>query len=459
MSFMKFKILILALTCSVVGIAQEKKLWTLEECVRYAEEHNLTIQQAELDLESVKLDKSDAIGNFIPSLNAQASASSSTGYSIDPTTNSFVNQKFFNVTPSISSSLILFDGLRNFYQLNRAKLNAMAVQYQSDDIRDDIRLSVANAYLQILSNRETLNVLNAQYRATQQDLERTNELVENGVLPKGDLLEIQATAANQEQQIVAAENSVLIARISLAQLLQISDYENFDVVDEGYAIPDDAVLEITPREIYEKALTFRNDIKASEANVDLAEKDLQIAKGARYPTISAFFQYNTRYSDNARYPSTIDPNTQQIIPGAEISFKDQLWLQDGFAYGAQINIPILNGFSVNNNIKRSQIDVERAKLQFTQEKLNLETDINQAYVDVKGSYKSYEAAGKTVEARRLSYDYAKERYNVGLMNSFDFSQAQARLDDAEATLIQTKYDFIFRLKVLKFYYGIPLEEW
>ena len=156
---MKFKILILALTCSVVGIAQEKKLWTLEECVRYAEEHNLTIQQAELDLESVKLDKSDAIGNFIPSLNAQASASSSTGYSIDPTTNSFVNQKFFNVTPSISSSLTLFDGLRNFYQLNRAKLNAMAVQYQSDDIRDDIRLSVANAYLQILSNRETLNVL------------------------------------------------------------------------------------------------------------------------------------------------------------------------------------------------------------------------------------------------------------------------------------------------------------
>ena len=114
---------------------------------------------------------------------------------------------------------------------------------------------------------------------------------------------------------------------------------------------------------------------------------------------------------------------------------------------------------MNNNIKRSQIDVERAKLQFTQEKLNLETDINQAYVDVKGSYKSYEAAGKTVEARRLSYDYAKERYNVGLMNSFDFSQAQARLDDAEATLIQTKYDFIFRLKVLKFYYGIPLEEW
>ena len=128
---MKFKIVIVAALAMAIGHAQEKKLWTLEECVRYAEEHNLTIQQAELDLENAKIDRLDALGNFIPSLNAQASASSSTGYSIDPTTNGFVNQKFFNVTPSISSSLTLFDGLRNFHQLNRAKLYALSIQYQS----------------------------------------------------------------------------------------------------------------------------------------------------------------------------------------------------------------------------------------------------------------------------------------------------------------------------------------
>lgn len=456
---MKFKILVVATLAMAFSHAQDKKLWTLEECVRYAEEHNLTIQQAELDLENAKIDKSDAIGNFIPSLNAQASASSSTGYSIDPTTNSFVNQKFFNVTPSISSSLTLFDGLRNFHQLNRAKLYALSVQYQSEDIKDDIRLAVASAYLQILSNRETLNVFKAQYRSTQQDLERTNELVENGVLPRGDLLEIQATAATQEQQIVAAENSVLISRISLAQLLQITDYENFDVIDQGYMIPDDSVMDVSLHEIYEKATTVMNTIKVAQAKVDVAEKDLDIAKGARYPTLSAFFQYNTRYSDNATYPGFQDPNTGQYIPGREIDFVDQLWLQDGISYGAQINIPILNGFSVSNSIKRNKILVERAKLQLEQDKLQLETDVSQAYVDVQGSFKSYEAAGKTVEARRTAYQYAQERYNVGLMNSFDYSQAQARLDDAEATLIQTKYDFIFRLKLLQFYYGIPLEQW
>lgn len=456
---MKFKIVLVATLAMAFSHAQDKKLWTLEECVRYAEEHNLTIQQAELDMENAAIDKSDAIGNFIPSLNAQASASSSTGYSIDPTTNSFVNQKFFNVTPSISSSLTLFDGLRNFHQLNRAKLYALSVQYQSEDIKDDIRLAVANAYLQILSNRETLNVFKAQYRSTQQDLERTNELVENGVLPKGDLLEIQATAANQEQQIVAAENSVLIARISLAQLLQITDYQNFDVVDQGYMIPDDSILEIPLQEIYQKATTVMNSIKLSQSKVEVAEKDLDIAKGARYPTLSAFFQYNTRYSDNAVYPGFEDPNTGQYIPGREIDFIDQLWLQDGFSYGVQINIPILNGFNVRNTIKRNKISVARAKLQLQQDRLQLETDVSQAYVDVQGSFKSYQAADKTVEARRTAYQYAQERYNVGLMNSFDYSQAQARLDDAEATLIQTKYDYIFRLKLLQFYYGIPLEQW
>ncbi|QLE01474.1 TolC family protein [Galbibacter sp. BG1] len=449
---MKFKILVIAIFAGVSVFAQEteeKKVWTLEECVRYAEENNLTIQQVELDLENAKIDKSDAIGSFIPDLNASLRASGNSGLTIDPTTNNFTNTNIFTASGDVTSTLTLFDGLRNFHRLNRAKLNAIATQYQADDIRDDIRLAVANAYLQILSNRETLKVLKAQYRATQQDLDRTVELVDNGVLPKGDLLEIQATAANQEQQIVNAENNILISRISLAQLLQISDYENFDVVDEGYVIPDDAVLSVSSDEIFQKALTFRNDIKASNANVELAQKDLEIAKGARYPSLDAFINYNTRYSDQNRDP----------ITGDLIGFKDQLWIYDGISYGAQISIPVLNGFNVKNNIKRNQINVERAKLQLKQDKLDLETDVNQAYVDVKGSFKSYEAAGKTVEARRLAYDYAKERYNVGLMNSFDFSQAQARLDDAEATLVRTKYDFIFRLKVLKFYYGIPLEEW
>ncbi len=425
--------------------AQVKK-WTLEECVYYAVDNNLTIAQFELDLQNATIDKSDALGAFIPDLNGSANVSNSTGLVLDPTTNTLATSTILSASGNLTSQLTLFDGLRNLHRLNRAKLNALSNQYRLDDLKDDIRLSVANGYLQILSNKESLKVFKAQYAVTEQDLKRTQELVASGVVPRGDQLEIEATAATQEQQIVNAENMLVISKISLAQLLQLTDYENFDIADEEFDVPSAEILDNSPKTIFDKAITFRNDIKFSESNVDLAIKDLQIAKGARYPTIGAFFNYNTRYSDQ-----NFDPFTGQLI-----SFRDQLYLNDGIAYGAQINIPIFNGFSVKNTIKRSQISVERAKLQLELDKQLLETDVNQAYVDARGSFKSYEAAEKTLEARRLAYEYSKERFDVGLMNSFDFSQAQARVDNAAAEAIRTKYDYIFRLKVLEFFFGIPI---
>ena len=356
----------------------------------------------------------------------------------------------FTATGGATSSIVLFDGLRNFRRINRAKMNALANQYRLDDLKDDIRLNVANAYLQILSNKEALLVFGAQYAATKQDLERTKELVDAGVVPQGDLLEVEATAANLEQQIVETENLVLISKINLAQLLQITDYENFDIADADYEVPPSDILNKSAKEIFAEALTFRNDIKFSKSNIDLALEDLKISKGARYPTLGAFFNYNTRYSDQPRFN-----NITGVLES--VSFGDQLWQNDGISYGAQLNIPIFNGFSVRNDIKRSQINVKRAELQLEQDKLALETNINQAYVDVKGFSKAYYAAQKTAEARQLSFEYAQERFDVGLMNAFEFSQAQSRVNEAEATVVRTKYDYIFRIKVLEFYFGVPME--
>lgn len=443
---MKRKLTALLLVFSVAMVTAQQKKWTLEECVIYVVDNNLTIEQYELDLESATIDRSDAVGAMLPNLNASMTASGNTGLVLDRTTNGFVTGNIFSASGGLTSSMTLFDGLRNIHRLNRAKLNAIANQYRLDDLKDDIRILVANSYLQVISNKESLKVSKAQYAVTEQDLERTKQLVESGVLPKGDQLEIEATAANQEQQIVNAENLVLISRISLAQLMQITDYDNFDIADEGFEIPPSDILNYSPKVIFDKALTFRNEIKLSQSNVDLALKDLDIAKGAKYPTLGAFFNYNTRFSDQ----------TRDQVTGEKIGFKNQLWINDGISYGAQLNIPIFNGYSVKNNIKRSQISVEKARLQLKQDKLYLETDINQAYVDVKSFSKAYEAAQKTLEARRLAYNYSKERYDVGLMNAFDFSQAQSLVDNAEAVLIRTKYDYIFRLKVLEFYFGLPI---
>ncbi|MEM9000666.1 MAG: TolC family protein [Bacteroidota bacterium] len=451
----------LVLLCAIFSAGAQMKKWTLEECVTYAVENNISIEQFELDLENAKIDRLDAIGAFLPDFNGSTSVSESTGLVLDPQTNLRVPGTILSVSPSLSTNVVLFDGLQNIQRLNRAKLNAIANQYRLDDLKDDIRLNVANAYLQVLSNKESLKVFRAQYAVTEQDLKRTKELVESGVSPRGDLLEIEATAANQEQQIVNGESSVLISIINLAQLLQITDYENFDIAEESYDIPISDILKNSPKVIFDKALTFRNDIKFSEYNVELAKKDLQISKGATYPTLSAFFQYNTFYSD--QFELLTDEDGQTVIDPVtnlpvlfRTEFIDQLWQNDGISYGFQLNVPVFNGWTTRNGIRRSKISVEQAKLQLEQDKLDLENTVNQAYVDVNTFYKAYVAAEKTLEARRVAYQYAKDRFEVGLMNAFDFSQAQSRVDNAEADVIRTKYDYIFRLKILEFYFGIPI---
>lgn len=429
----------------------------------YAVENNLTIEQFELDLENAKVDKSDALGNLLPNFNASSAFSERSGLVIDPQTNANVSGTIFSVSPGVSSSVTLFDGLRNIKQLQRAELNAISNQYRLDDLKDDIRLNVANAYLQVISNKEALKVAQAQYAVTEQDLKRTKELVESGVVPRGDLLEIEATAATQEQQIVNNEALVTITKINLAQLLQITDYDNFDVSDETFEVPLSDILDNSPKIIFDKALGFRNDIKLAETNVELAKKDLQISKGANYPTLAAFFNYNTFYT-NQFFP-LFDPDTGQPIIDSSTGlpslfreeFVDQLWLNDGISYGFQLNVPIFNGWSTRNNVKRSKIGLKRAQLQMEATKLELETAINQAYVDVTTFSKAYEAAEKTLEAREVAYQYAKDRFDVGLLNAFDFGQSQARLDDARASVIRSKYDYIFRLKILEFYFGLPIQ--
>ncbi len=438
---MKHKLTLLLIIGFLFAANGQVKKWTLEECVVYAVDNNLTVAQSELDLDNSKIDESDAIGALIPNLNGNARISSNTGLSFNPATQEPTTSTILNVDGGFNSNVVLFDGLRNFKRIQRARLSAIANQYRLDNIKDDIRLNVANAYIQILSNKEALKVARAQYAVTEQDLKRTKELVESGVSPRGDLLEIEATAAGQEQQIVNSESLVVISKINLAQLLQITDYENFDIADESYEVPPSTILDNSAKTIFDKALTFRNEIKFSESNVDLALKDLEIAKGARYPTLSGFFNYNTRFSDQ-----------NNAIGG----FFEQLYIFDGISYGAQLNVPIFNGWSTRNNVNRAKISLDRAQLQFEQTKLDLEATVQQRYVDVLTFQKAYEAALKTLEARRLAYDYAKQRFDVGLMNSFDFSQAQSRLDNAEADAIRTKYDYIFRLKILEFFYGIPL---
>ncbi|WP_373057890.1 TolC family protein [Zunongwangia sp. H14] len=473
----KFNFLAFLLFVSVLANAQEKK-WTLQECVNRALEKNISVKQTELDLEAAKIARLDALGNLIPNVNASASNSWNTGLTTNVTTGILQTQTTRNFSAGVTASLTLFDGLRNFKQLQRAKLSRLAAEYSLDQMEDDITLRVADTYLQVLFNKQTLDVLKSQNEVTREQIQRTRELVDAGSVPRGDLLEILATNADEQQQIIIARNNVKISLISLAQMLLIKDYETFDIVERDYDILGTEILDNSVYEVIDMAKEERSEIKIAEANRDLAEKDVEIARGAYLPSFGGFFNYNTRESGAGRITGievdsdnptreigvveatgdvVVTPNTVSTL-GNPLPFFEQLQRNDGVSYGVQLNIPIFNGWATRNQVKRSEIDVKRANFQLEQAELDLEANVYQAYVDAQGAKEAYEAALVAVEAQEQAYEYATQRYEVGLSNALDFSQAKLRYENSVREVLRAKYDYIFNIKVLELYFGVPVSE-
>lgn len=415
------------------------KNWTLQECVDYALKNNISIKQSELDLKTSDIERLEAIGNFLPNITGSTSFGINTGANINPVTNQFENESFRSASANINTGLNLFNGMLNWKNLQRVKLNKIANTYRLDKMKDDIALSVANSYLQILFNKEQLKVLINQKKITKENLIRTNELIQAGTLPAGDIYELRATDASQEQQIIVTENILAISKLALAQTLLLKEYASFDVAVDDMNIPPCTILLQTPESIILKAKEVVNDIKIANSNLAIAKKDVLISKTGYLPTLTGFAGYNTRWS--------------QSIP---LTFVDQISVFDGTNVGIQLNVPLLNGFATRGRVQRSKINQEKSKLQLDQTELDLERTVFQAYNDLKTAKAAYEAALKTSEARKFAQEFSKERYNVGLLNSFDYNQSLLSYENAQSEVLRTKYDYIFKIKLLEFYFGIPI---
>lgn len=455
--------------------AQTKK-WSLQECVEYAMENNISIESSGLDLKNSEIDKKDALGNFLPSVNASASHSWNIGLNQNITTGLLENQTTQFTSAGFNVGIDVFKGLQNQNRLRRSNLALIASRYQLTKMKEDVALNIANAYLQILFNKENLKIQQEQLKINNEQLSRTQELVDAGMVPKGDLLDIQATVASNQKTIITAENTLLISKLSLAQLLKIKDFMNFDVAEEESDVFQSPVLNESFDIIVDKAKAERTDLKIAQSNLEIAQKDIAIARGSYYPTISGFYAFNTRaaYSDrvigvmpDATNPTSVigyvDGTGQNVLQqnfspiiGGPASVWDQFKDNKGQNFGLQISVPIFNGFSVRNNVQRSKVAYEKAKLNLDQQELDLERNVFTAYTDTKAAKETYEASLKAFEARKLSYEYASERYAIGLMNVFDFNQAQTALANAESDVLNAKYDYIFRTKILEFYFGIPI---
>jgi len=449
---MKNKItIVLFCLLAVSSIAQEKK-WTLQECVEYAFKNNISVRQSELDLKTTEVTKSDAIGNFLPSANLSAGHSWNIG--LTQNLSGILQQQTTQFTTAgLSTQVDIYRGMQNQLQLRRAKMAIIAGQYQLQKMKDDVGLNVANAFLDILFNKENLKVQQQQLQIDQQQAERAKQLLEGGQIPRGDLMDIEATVSTDRQRVVQAENTLLISKLSLAQLLQLDDFATFDIADEEYNMEDSEVFMQTPAAIFEKARSLRTEIKLAQANLDVAQQDVKIAKAAYQPSLTGFYSLNTRitYADY----TTFDEQGQ-LISFSPPPFWTQFWDNKGHSFGFQLSIPILNGYATRNNVERSKITLERSKLAFEQQELDLERTIYTAYTDAQGALKAYDAAVSAANARAESLNYATERYGVGLINVFDLNQAQVLSVNAQSEVLRAKYEFIFRVKILEFYFGLPI---
>ena len=432
----------------------QSKKWTIEECVNYALEHNISIKQSELDTQTSQIAKIDAIVSFLPTINASTSHSWNIGLNQNITTGLLQNQTTQFTSAGINTGVDLYKGLQNQNRFRRANLGIIASQYQLTKMKDDISLNVANAFLQILFNKENIKVQKEQLAINEKQLQRTQELVNAGSVPRGDVLDITATVAADQQKVIAAENTLLISKLSLAQLLQLDAFQDFDIAEGNYDALQSEVLFQTPEAIFNKAKEERVEVKIAQTNLAIAQKDIAIARGAYQPNLLGFYGFNSRIS-YADIP-LFDASGNVVGISNPKPFFTQFSENKGHSFGVQLNIPVLNGLSVRNNVARSKVAFERSKLALSQSELDLERNVYTAFTDAKGAFKAYESAQLALDARANAYNYAKERYEVGMMNAFDFNQAQTLYANAQSEVSRTKYDYIFRTKIVEFYFGIPI---
>lgn len=435
---MKVKALLFVFSLTFMSTFSQKK-WTLKECVNQALEKNLTIQQNKLSLELAKKEVEIAKGNFLPNLNASSGGNLNFGSGFDYVTQNRVATSIFGGSLGLNAGYTVFNGFRNTNTFKQAQLGVASSLLDLQKIENDISLSVVNGYLNILFAKENLNAFEVQYNISKKQLEAVAARFQSGIIAKGDLLNTKSTVATNLQSVIAQENALNIALLNLAQLLQVPS-EGFDIASILVGVPSSQLLYENSSSVYQKSLNRMPEITRAKLAIENAALNIKISESYFLPSVIASAGLTTNYGYNLK-------------SGPDIAFFNQLDDNLGYGVGFNLNIPIFNRFQTKNNVEKSKIAKEISETRLASEKVRLKQTIEQAFLDVKSALKTYQAATISLESQNEAYKNAQERYNYGSMTLFDFDLVRTRLVTAQATLIRSKYDYVFKTKVLQFYAG------
>jgi len=433
------KLVILSLVLSLFVPVCSQQSWTLQDCINYAIEHNLEIRKKEITQKQQELELNTAQFTRLPGLSGNVSQSFNFGRGLNET-NAYVNRNTQNSSFDVSTDIPLFTGFQIPNTIAVSKLGLKAVTEDLNKIKEDISIQITYAFLQVLFNREIHKISLEQIELSKEQYERVQLLYELGKAAIAEVYETKARLAQDEVSAVQAENNYQLSILDLAQLLELPSPEGFEISYPDHE-PDFTVL-TAPEDIFNQSVVSRPDILAANYRLQAAEKNILIAKSHYYPKLSFVAGLGTSYYN----VSGIDNN----------SFSKQIENNFSKTLGFRLSIPIFNRFETRNRIRNAQLQKSTYSIYLEENKKNLYKDVQQAYYNAIAAENKYIAGKSAVIASETAFRLSQEKYENGKANSFEFNEAKTNLMKVQSEQVQAKYEYIFRIKILDFYKGIPL---
>lgn len=418
--------------------------WTLEQCLDTALKRNITVNQSRLANELNKTDLEQSKAQRFPSVNANVDENFNFGKNVDLTTNTFVTESFNSTNAGINSGLNLFSGFQVKNSIRQAKLNVESGKYDIEKSKNDLILGVTSAYLQVLFSNELYLTAKSQEEATNIQVDRTQKLVNSGKVAETNLLQIRAQLATDHLGVVNAANQLSLAKVNLMQLMEIPVKGDFDIVKP--ALDEPSGYEISSNEdVYKKSLDVQPQIAGAALKTQSADLGIKISEGARWPKLNLSASINSNYASSRSLGTNEHP--------LKYPFYSQMWDNLGQSVGLSLSIPIYSNRQIKSNIERSVIGAMSARLNEQDTRNQLRKTIEQTINDLQSSYNKYNAAKEQLANADASYRNLEKKFNVGLSTAVDFLIEKNNFYQAESNLIQAKYDYFFKTKILDFYQG------
>ncbi|WP_297449621.1 TolC family protein [uncultured Alistipes sp.] len=439
--------------------------WTLDRCIRYAVENNVTVQQRKLSSENRAIQLNTARNSRLPGVDANIGGSFDFGRVLNGEDNTYENTSQFTNSWGASASVVVFNGMRIKHEIAVRSFDLQAALHDLEKAREDVSLNVTALYMQALFNKELLKVAESQVELSRKQVERSEALVQSGKSPESELFESRALLAKDELNLTQSRNNLTLSLLDLSQAINRESAEGFDirVPDLDGTVIDGTERQKTPGSIYDYAVENRPGIMAEKARLESSKKSLLAAKAARYPQISLSGGYSTRYYHSFRNSKKeVDVPSVPALPGDTLppipmDYFHLLKNNSSEYIGLSASIPIFNRFATRNNIRSARIGILTQELALVEAERNLRKEIEQAYYSADAAYEKYVSATKSLEAAREAFRYQEEKTAAGKSTIFDFNDAKTRMEKSESELVQAKFEFLFRSKILDFYAGRPLD--